>query len=451
MKFYHHLENLFHWTDLLIAVAYILIFFIISIFIRGYQIEKYSEYKYLLSAVAVKILGVLAFSFMYLFYYGDGDTVFYFEGSRALNQIFFHNPYEYLKLMTSSTDFTPDLMYFREHIWYSRSSEEWFIMRLLSPVVALAFNRFLIAQVVMAFLTIFGGWKLFQSFLIFFPDKQKEAFIAIFLVPSVILWGSGILKDTVAVTSLSVFFYYAIKVLFLYQMKPKYIVILILSGYIILMVKSYILLGFLPALFIGWILYNRNRIKSRFFRMIVTPFILLVALLGGYKVMNSLQAQSEKYAVENLESRAKGFHSWHTHQGGSTYTLGEIEYTTVGLLKTIPRAINVTYFRPYPDEIINVGTAIAGLESLASLIMVLLLLYWDRLKWLSLIFHNPILLLSFIYVLIIGFAAGFTSYNFGALSRYKIPAMPFFAFILFYLYSEHRSKIDKLKAEREQN
>jgi hypothetical protein len=33
--------------------------------------------------------------------------------------------------------------------------------------------------------------------------------------------------------------------------------------------------------------------------------------------------------------------------GGSFYTLGDIEYSALGLLKIIPKAVNVSLFRPY--------------------------------------------------------------------------------------------------------
>jgi hypothetical protein len=46
-----------------------------------------------------------------------------------------------------------------------------------------------------------------------------------------------------------------------------------------------------------------------------------------------------------------------------------------------------------------------------------------------------------IFTLLLGFAVGLTSYNFGALSRYKIPAMPLFAIMLVLL--SNYSKIDK--------
>lgn len=432
-----HKQDLFNWSDPFIALAYVIIIFIIALFIRGANIKKHSDYNYFINGLILKITGAIIFTLIYLFYYDDGDTILYFEGARTLSHVFLNNPFEYFKLIFSSHEFNYDLMYIRGYITYSKSPEEWFMVKLLSPVALLSFNRFLVAQILMAFITFFGSWKLFQTFLIFYPKMQKAAFISVFMLPSVILWGSGVLKDSVTLAFLSILFYYAVKALYLYQFRIKYVAIILLSIYMIFNIKAYIILSFLPILLIGWIAQNRNRIKSKFFRLILTPFISLIAIFGGLEIIENLQARSEKYALENIQSRAEGFHNWHSVLGGSSYSFGEIEYTTWGIIKKIPSAVNVTFFRPYLTEVNNAAMALGAIESTSLLILFILILYWYRLTWLRTTFKNPLLILSFSYAIVFGFIVGFTSYNFGALARYKIPVMPFLAFLLLYFYYEH--------------
>lgn len=436
-----HKSDLFHWADPFIALFYIIIIFIIVIFIRGHFINKKPEYKYLIKGVIIKTIGAIIFTLIYLFYYDDGDTILYFEGARTLGQILIDNPTDYFRLIISSHNFDPSLMYIRGFITYSKSPEEWFMVKLLSPLALLSFNRFLVAQILMSFITFFGSWKLFQTFLIFYPKMQKAAFISVFMLPSVLLWGSGILKDSVTFAFLSIFFYYSVKALYLYQFKLKYYLIIILSIYMIFNIKAYIILSFLPILLIGWVAQNRKRIKSKFFRLVLTPFIISIAIFGGLQIVENLQAESEKYAMENLQSRAEGFHNWHTVLGGSSYSLGAIDYTTWGIIKKIPGSFNVTFFRPYITEVYNVAMAIGAIESTVLLLIFLLLLYWYRFSWLKEVFKNPLLVLSFFYSIVFGFIVGFTSYNFGALARYKIPVMPFFTFLLLYFYFDHKNKM----------
>ena len=53
--------------------------------------------------------------------------------------------------------------------------------------------------------------------------------------------------------------------------------------------------------------------------------------------------------------------------------------------------------------------------------------------------NDSFLLMCVVFAIFFGFAVGFSSYNFGALSRYKIPCVPFFVaalFIIRYKYKE---------------
>jgi hypothetical protein len=59
--------------------------------------------------------------------------------------------------------------------------------------------------------------------------------------------------------------------------------------------------------------------------------------------------------------------------------------------------------------------------------------------------NDSFLLMCVVFAVFFGFAVGFSSYNFGALSRYKIPAVPFFVISLFVL----RERVRQAKAERQ--
>jgi len=48
----------------------------------------------------------------------------------------------------------------------------------------------------------------------------------------------------------------------------------------------------------------------------------------------------------------------------------------------------------------------------------------------ALAISNPVITFTLVFSLIFAFGVGFTSYNFGALVRYKIPCMPFYLITL---------------------
>jgi len=433
-----HKDILNIW-DFFLMILYLLLIYIIFFLIKGNNIKEHPEYKYLLPALSIKIFGAITFSLVYIFYYGGGDTINYFTSGEILSNYLFKDPNQYFKLLFSSTNFSNDLAHIRHEIFYAKSAEEWFMVKIISVINIFSFNRYIISSLLMSLISLWGAWRLFQSFLLFNPKHIKIMFYAVFFTPSVIFWGSGILKDTISLSFISLFFYYSIKLFFIYQIRIKSIIILIISALVVFTMKAYILLSFLPVVLLGWIAYNRSTISNQLFRNLIMPIILVAIIYAGFILLPEIADQSEKYKIENLESRMVGFHMWHTLVGGSSYDLHVTDYSFWGIIKKIPASLNVTFYRPYLTEIRNASMAIGGFESTIYLIFSLFLLFQYRLKIISKIYKNPLLLMAFLYSILLGFAVGFTSYNFGALARYKIPVMPFFVYILLSLYSEYKA------------
>ncbi len=442
-------RDLLHWSEFPITLVYFVVILVVALFIKGKYEEEKPEYRYFLKGVLIKALGAFIFASVFLLHYGGGDTVYYFEGAGTLINILFNDPYEYFKIMASSHEFDSDLMYVRSLITYAKAAEEWLTVKIVSIINVFSFNRFWTATLLTSMLSFFGSWKLFQTILFFFPKREKEAFWSIFLLPSVFFWGAGILKDTFAFIAMGLFAYSFVKVFFQYRFHIKYIITIIITILFFFEVKVYVFIAFLPSLLLGWIAYNRQKIKSRFIRTIITPFVFIVGISLAFVFVNKILTENAKYNAKGLEQRAKGFHQWHSVVGGSSYSLGEIEYTPLGILKKAPEALSVTFFQPFPNKVTNVMTALGSLEGSTLLVLFILMMIRMRFRWIGISFKNPFLLTALTFSIILGFIVGFTSYNFGALARYKIPVMPFFAFILLHFNALYREEKRKKQLETE--
>jgi tetratricopeptide (TPR) repeat protein len=120
--------------------------------------------------------------------------------------------------------------------------------------------------------------------------------------------------------------------------------------------------------------------------------------------------------------------------GGSGYTLGKLDGTFYGMLRLAPQAINVSLFRPYIWEIKNFLMLLSSLESTFFLILTIIVLVRLRLVRLFYFLRKDTwLLFCLLFTLTFAFGVGVSSFNFGTLSRYKLPLMPFFAIFLFIL------------------
>jgi len=433
-------KDIYNIWDIPLIIIYLLIIFSIAFFYKNHKIEKKDYYQYFTLGLIIKIIGGLAFASIYIFYYQGGDTMYYQIGAESVDQLLFKNPTHFFRtLFTSADNFPPDLMYVKHSITYAKANEEWFMVRIMAIINLFTLQRFFIATILTSFISFLGAWKMYQTFLFFFPKEKKAAFIAVFLVPSVIFWGSGVMKDTMSLAALGFFLYYTKNLFFQYHWKISSILGFLFAAFILFSLKIYIIVSFFPPLFLAWYIYNKSKITNKVLRVLIGPILLISSFTIAYLAIYSLLESSEKYKIENLQSRLDGFHTWHSTVGGSSYNLGEIEYTPTGIIKKIPASLNVTFFRPYLWEIRNIVMAIGGLESLIFLLLFIYILIYYRLSWIRLAFKSPLLILSLTYILIFGFIVGFTSYNFGALARYKIPVLPFFTFFLLYFYYQKKN------------
>ncbi|HWJ25374.1 MAG TPA: hypothetical protein VNS32_02470, partial [Flavisolibacter sp.] len=148
-----------------------------------------------------------------------------------------------------------------------------------------------------------------------------------------------------------------------------------------------------------------------------------------------------KYSLDKIAETARITRSYIfsvSGDEGSGYDLGAMDGSIVGMLAKFPQGVVVTLFRPFLWEAKKVIVALSALESLAFLYLTLRLIFRNGknvLKWTS---KDPNLFFFLTFSLIFAFAVGVSSYNFGALSRYKIPCMPFYAAYLFVLMNKEK-------------
>lgn len=228
------------------------------------------------------------------------------------------------------------------------------------------------------------------------------------------------------------------------------ILVLILSIYVIFSVKLFILQAFLPAVML-WVSYKKIMgSPSVMVRLLVLPFLLAGGALLSYLMVTKVGESDARYAIDNIARTAKitaydiGFYTG--RDAGSGYSLGEQDGTFTGMLLKAPQAINVTLFRPYLWEVKNVLMLLSALEGTILLIIVVYILVSARVRIFS-ILNNPDTVFLLVFSLIIAFAVGITSYNFGTLARYKIPMLPYFSIGLVLIYFKNNErKIAPLEA-----
>ena len=402
--------------------------------------------KHFLRGLLFKLIGAFGIYMLYFHYYNGGDTTTYFRKAVYMHNLLFDQLFIGLKVMFSNPevyDYDTDIHF---QSLTASDTATFLVAKFCTITNIFCFNSYIANAFFFATLSYFGIWKMFQVFLSIYPDKRKELAYSFLYIPSVFFWGSGVLKDSLTIGFLGLIIY-GMYHLFILRKDMILSILYLISGiYVIGIIKSYILLAFMPAAIIWVFLTYREKIQSKITKQILTPFFFVLIIAGGYGVLTVLGNTFHKFSLDTLEGKAKGMQQWHTkvvevYQGGegSSYNLGIVEFTPTGIMKKIPAAINVSLFRPWPWEARNFVMIIESAESTVfMLIAISMMFYYFKNIWAGsyIIVRNPTIIFLFVFSFIFAFSVGFTSYNFGALSRYRIPLLPFFLSAILLLRSQ---------------
>ena len=428
--------------DVLLPPLYLMGAYAYGYWVTKKNIRTNPEYAYFTKGLMVRVFGAISLGLVYFFYYKGGDTTNYFQTSVAYGNLIFKNSSDFWLgwLGDSRGYYFPFDDSTGYPVYYPRDHHSFFVVRLLVPITALGLHSYFASAILVACITYGGLWKLYQTFLLEFPDLKREFAIACLFVPSCVFWGSGLMKDSFTLSAVGWFTYAFYHFFIKKQRKLSYGIYLLIASFIILAIKPYIFFALLPGSIL-WLSNNLvKKINHGFIRFLATPFILSVGAITGYFALDKMGDNLGQYQLDNVLDKAvvtqKDMKA--DYYGGKTYDIGDFDASLSGIASKAPIAIFSGIFRPGIWDVRNAVMLISSLENTYLLILTLFLLF--KLKFFgffTLIRKNPMLLFCMLFSLFFAFSVGLTVANFGSLVRLRIPELPFFVagiFMLRHLY-----------------
>ncbi|MEA3447319.1 MAG: hypothetical protein U9Q98_02565 [Bacteroidota bacterium] len=436
--------------DWLLLPIYLMIMLVIAAMYRG-SLKDEQDKKFFMWGLWAKLAGGLAFALVYVYYYGGGDTTSYWHSANCLINLAGENFHAFWKLMTGSMDaeYLSAFNHNTGYPLYRHDPKAFAANRFLVPFVFLGAKKFLVSTLVLDFLLYFVVFRFYRFLRRLYPDQQLVTAIAVLFIPSVLFWGSGLLKDslTFSFTLLSIIsLYYLI-------IKPKhvfrYFLYLLFSAYIVISIKPYIFFALLAAALVWAIVQYTKNIKGAFLRFVLMPVLSLTVLAGGMFAFSQLSGAVGGYYsdMDAMAEQAVVIQDDLTrdYYGGNSFDIGAFEPTLGGMLSKFPQATAAGLYRPYLWDSATVFMLLSGLENLVLMFLTLyILIKIGPVKLLRQLGQDPYLVFCFVFAIILAFFIGLTTANFGALVRYRIPMLPFFVFALLKIYMVNR----KLKKEK---
>lgn len=425
--------------DLIVTPVIIIMVYLVAYVARPWMTDGETR-NYFFPALTLKIGGALALGFIYQFYYHGGDTYnFHTHGSRHIWEAFVDSPMSGVEMMFSGGEHKGSFFKYSRHIYFFSDPSSFFVIRLAALADILTFSTYSATAVLFAVYSFAGSWLLFLAFQRRYPELHRWMAAATLFIPSVIFWGSGVLKDTIVLGSIGIIVYEIDRLFFRKKFSLLHIVALVIAAWFIFSIKKFVLQAFLPAAILWVYAGYMMRIRSVALRIVIFPVIIGLSGWMMYASIVKVGEDDSRYAIDKLAETAMitamDIRYLTGRDAGSGYTLGELDGSLASMIRLAPQAINVSLFRPYIWEVRNPLMLLSALESLFFLFFTLYIIIkrrWNALK----AFSNPDVIFAFTFSLVFAFAVGISTFNFGTLARYKIPLLPFFMISLVLMFHQ---------------
>jgi hypothetical protein len=433
-------------SDFILLPLYLAIIYYIGKSFQKKRIVDNPVYSYYTNGLMMKIGGGIFLVLIYTLYYDGGDTTAYFESAVVLNRLRAVNFSAYLEIMANNLTQETFSYFTSETAWpqYFYDKQSFTVVRVANIINYLGFNSYLLTTVVLAAFTYNGIWRLFLLFTELYPKYVKQLSYSILYIPSVLFWGSGILKDTLTLMGACWFTFSFYKVFIKRDQIVINVFTMVLSAMLILQMKPYIFIALVPGALIWFSFDQIKAITNPIIKFFIAPLILLTVLGIGSLGLSSLSDSFGQYSsIDKIVDKAiitqKDLKM--EYNEGNTFDIGEFDGSAGSIVRKFPLATFAGLFFPQLWQVKNPVMLLAAIENSVLIGLTIILLFRvGPLQVYSQVKKEPLLVFSLVFSIFFAFSVGLTTSNFGALVRYKIPAVPFYLSAIFILYQ--RSKLD---------
>jgi len=277
--------------EFLLVAAYASLFIFLIAKMKFFACEGISR-RAIQGVFILKIIFGIALSLIYTYYYTDrstADIYKYFDDSKVLFDALFTKPKDYFQMLFGIGNDTPyfNVYYNQMNHWYREYDSNLYndshtIIRFNAVVRLFSMGVYNVHTVFMCFLSLLGLTAIYKTFIPVMKEKKWLLFGAVFLIPSVLFWGSGVLKEGLLFFGLGFLVYYS-PTLSLPKGERTSIVKsvfwILFSVVLLALTKFYVAIAIIPALIANfWLEKSGN--KKVVLKYIATYSVIFLIGLG---------------------------------------------------------------------------------------------------------------------------------------------------------------------------
>jgi hypothetical protein len=418
--------------EIALFCAYLLLLLALVLRVPFFRIPHVPE-KLPAAVFLFKLLCGFVLVYVYTRHYPSRETADmykFFDDSKVLHDALADNPLHFLKMLTGLYGEPGELQpYFEAMRWWDTPlypdsyNESRILIRFNAFVRLFSFGWFSIHVLFMTFLSFTGCVALYRLFVKREPELVAGSFIAAFLLPSVLFWTSGVLKEGIVMSAMGLLLYLLLTPW--RTLNPGRILLLLGATALLAATKAYVLLCLAPGLLAFYL--SRNRAHRLYYFLGVNALLLLTAL-NLYRISPSLD-------VVHILCYKRGEYIYLAERTftGSLITRNYLDFHWYSILAESPVALFNALFRPHLLELKSVMYLPPALENLFLLLVCALAIAFPRRPLQQGLFY-----LFLNYALLLLLLTGLTTPVLGSLVRYKTATLPLLFFAVFQLVNEKK-------------
>ncbi|MBI5218168.1 MAG: hypothetical protein HY958_04480 [Bacteroidia bacterium] len=385
----------------------------------------------------IKVLCGIFLALIYTYYYKQRETADiykFFDDGKIVYGFAFSHPLDYLRIVTGIDGDAPHLKkyydlitYWHRNFNYDLYNDYKTMIRFNAISCLFSFGYYSVNSVFMSFISFTGLAAIYKTFYPWLKDKKNELLVAVFLVPSVLLWTSGVLKEGLIMFGMGILIYSGMGLL--KKFSPYNLIAFIFAIIILLYSKIYIAISVLPGLAtIALLLKSGNKFSFWKFLGVHIIFLLLafnIQYFTRYNFIHILCYKQQDFA-ELIKTAGNV---------GSVIFVPELKPAGVSLLLNSPLAFFNTLLRPAVFEAYSPVVLLSALENLLLIVVILVSICFINIKKIP---NLSLFYFCISFAVITFILSGLTTPVMGALVRYRAPALPFFIILFLFLVDKEK-------------
>ena len=379
--------------------------------------------RFFLPALLFKLLCGVVIGLLYTYYYRGGDTFALFSDASKLSGLLIKDPSSFFQfVLTHKCDTSIKFL----SLSYIDQPRALFMVKILALISLLTFNNYWISGLWLSLFSFCGMWSLVKTLKYLFPNTSKAAVFSFLFLPSPVLFGSGVTKESICLGCIGFIVSYALLLTHRHSSFTNTnallgYVFIFFYAFILLKIKFYIAAVLASILFIYAIIEAsglkkiKNYKKMGIFILIFFSFIILTYLIHPRlytDIIPETVAASHNKILAESKNQNLTFHQ-------------PLNPSWKSILERVPSALAAGLFRPIIGEKGNVLMIFAEAENLFLMFLIITALpavLFAAKGRVSFSFNSAACIAYIIFTALI---LGLTIPNVGTLFRHKSIFLPF--------------------------